>query len=169
LQVGSAAGEIVRFLQHSGAEVRIAAIDSLVAIGAGEAASVILPLLQDTNRDVRIAAVRALGALSYTAARVPIEEALTSKRLRDSDRVEKVAFFEAYGRVSGADGVSTLDKILNTRNWIGRGETPEMRACAALGLARIKHASARLSLSAAASDSDPVVRTAVARALQDKG
>jgi hypothetical protein len=35
LQVGSAAGEIVRFLQHSGAEVRIAAIDSLVAIGAG--------------------------------------------------------------------------------------------------------------------------------------
>src|SRR5690606_3724125 len=98
-----------------------------------------------------------------SAAREPLEAVLASKRIRDADRVEKLAFFEGYGRLAGVAGVPVLDKILNSRRWLGMGEAPEVRACAALGLARIRHPSARDSLSAAASDSDPVVRAAVTR------
>jgi HEAT repeat protein len=63
--------------------------------------------------------------------------------------------------------VAVLDKILNSRGWLGRGEAPEIRACAALGLARSRHPSARAALTRAASDQDPVVRNAVARALRE--
>ena len=59
-----------------------------------------------------------------------------------------------------------LGKLLNSRGWLGRGESPEIRACAALGLARVRHPSARAALETAAEDADPVVRTAVSRALR---
>jgi HEAT repeat protein len=41
-----------------------------------------------------------------------------------------------------------------------------MRACAALGLGRIRHPNAEKALAAAAADPDPVVRSAVGRALR---
>ena len=50
---------------------------------------------------------------------------------------------------------------------VGHCETPEMRACAALGLGRIRHASAERALTAAAAEADPVVRSAVGRALRN--
>lgn len=166
LALGSALTDILRFLGHPSAEVRIAAIESIVSIRAAAAANSLIPLLHDPQRDVRMAAVRALGALGFTAARPSLENELTSKRLREADRVEKLAFFEAYGRLAGPDGVSVLDKILNGRGWLNRGESSEMRACAALALAKVRHASAREALKSAESDSDPVVRTAVTRAIR---
>lgn len=166
LEIGSAVGEVTRFLRHPRAEVRLAAIASLVSIRAATAGSALLPLLEDANRDVRIAAVRALGDLHFVGARGPLENVLSSKRVKDADRVEKLAFFESYGRLAGAEGVPALDKVLNGKGFLGGRESPELRACAALGLAKIRHPSARESLEAAAKDSDPVVRTAVARALR---
>lgn len=167
LRIGSATGDVVPLLRHESAEVRLAAVAALVELGAAISASAIAVLLQDPEREVRIAAVRALGALGYTAAKPALEAALESKQIRAADRTEKIAFFEAYGALGGAEGVAVLDKILNSRGWLGRGEAPEIRACAALGLARSRHPTARAALTRAANDQDPVVRNAVARALRE--
>ena len=66
----------------------------------------------------------------------------------------------------GAEAVPFLGKLLNSKGWLGRGESAEIRACAAFGLARVRHPSARDALESAASDSDPVVRNAVNRSLR---
>jgi HEAT repeat protein len=116
-----------------------------------------------------MAAARALGSLEHAAARPALEAAIQGKRLKAADRSEKIAYFEALGRVGGAEAVPFLDKLLNGRGWLGRGETSEIRACAALGLARVRHPSARNALETAAADPDPVVRTAVARSLRGEG
>jgi HEAT repeat protein len=166
LEIGSAVAEVVRFLRHPDATVRLAAVESLVAIRAAASANALVPLLEDSDRDVRVAAARALGALTYAPARQPLEVAISSRRLRDADRSEKVAFFEAFGRLAGPAGVPLLDRMLNARSWLGRAEASEVRACAALALAQIRHPAARDALDTAASDADPVVRTAVARAIR---
>jgi HEAT repeat protein len=166
LEIGSAAQEVARFLQHDNVEVRIAAIEALVAMRATGAANGLIALLQHARRDLRITAVRALGELGQTTATAAVEQTITSKRFRDVERAEKVAFFEAFGRLAGEAGIPLLDRILNSKGWLGRGEPPEMRAGAALGLAKIRHPTARQALITASTVSDPVVRTAVARALQ---
>ena len=169
LGVGAATNTVVKLLQHPEAPVRVAAIDALVALKAAVAGKSLEGLLEDPERDVRMAAARALAALEYSTARGALEAALQGKRLRAADRSEKIAFFEAYGRLGGAEAVPLLDKTLNARGgWLGKGESAEIRACAALGLARVRHPSARAALTAAASDADPVVRSAVARALRDE-
>ncbi|MEX2584427.1 MAG: HEAT repeat domain-containing protein, partial [Gemmatimonadota bacterium] len=166
LEVGSALGQVVPFLRHRDPEVRVAAVEALVSLRAAAAADGLIPLLEDADRNVRIAAARALGTLTYVPARAALENALSEKRLRDADRNEKVAFFDAFGRLAGPDGVPILDRILNTRSWLGRSESADIRASAALALARIKHPSARDALDSASNDSDPVVRSAVTRALR---
>jgi HEAT repeat protein len=127
----------------------------------------IAALLHDPEREVRIAAARALATLGYTAARPALEAAIDSKQLRAADRTEKIAFFESFGTLGGAEGATTLARMLNSRGWLGRGESPEIRACAALGLARSNHPTARTALTRAAEDPDPVVKNAVARALRE--
>lgn len=166
LEIGAAVGEAERFLRHADAAVRAAAVDALFALRAAASANAIIPLLDDPDRDVRIAAAKALGALGFTGARPALEAAIGSKRMREADRTEKVACFEAFGRVAGPEGVPVLDRILNARGWLGRGEAADHRACAALALARIRHPSARAALGRAADDADPVVRSAVTRALR---
>lgn len=166
LAIGSAAGEVMRLLRHDSPLVREAAVEAVVGLRAAVAGNTVIALLDDPEREVRMAAARALGALEHSAAREPLEEAIQGKRLRAADRTEKLAFFEALGRVGGAEAVPFLDRLLNGRKWLGRGEPAEIRACAAYGLARVRHPSARQSLERAADDSDPVVRTAVARALR---
>lgn len=166
LAIGSAATEVMRLLRHESPSVRVAAVDALVGLRAAVAGPALISLLEDPERDVRMAAARALGALSHATARPALESALQGKRLRAADRTEKLAFFEAFGRLGGADAVPLLDRLLNSRGWLGRGETPEIRACAALALARVRHPSAREALETASDDADPVVRTAVNRALR---
>ncbi|HEX7238854.1 MAG TPA: hypothetical protein VF263_01200, partial [Longimicrobiaceae bacterium] len=123
--------------------------------------------LDDGEREVRIAAARALSALRYTPARAALEAAVASKRLlREADLTERIAFFEAFGSVAGEAGVAELDRILNGKSWLGRREDPETRACAALGLSRAGLPAARKALAAASADPDPVVRSAVGRAIR---
>jgi HEAT repeat protein len=167
LRIGTAVGDVVPLLRRPEAAVRLTAIGSLVELGAAVAGGAIAAHLHDPEREVRIAATRALAALGYTAARPALEAAIDSKQLRAADRTEKIAFFESFGALGGAEGAATLGRILNSRGWLGRGESPEIRACAALGLARSNHPSARTSLSRAADDPDPVVKNAVARALRE--
>ena len=51
---------------------------------------------------------------------------------------EKRAFFEAYGAIAGAAGV-TLGALLEGRGLLRAKEKPETRACAALALGRVQH------------------------------
>ena len=166
LKMGRAGAEAVRHLRSADPGIRAEAATALGALGAPSSGTTLLPLLEDPEREVRIAAVRGLGSLGFAAARQALESALSSKRLHEADRTEKIAFFESYGRLAGSDGVPMLDRILNSRNWMGRSESAEYRACSALALARIRDPPATKSLNAAANDKDPVVRAAVMRALR---
>jgi hypothetical protein len=166
LRVVEAGPDVARLLQRPEAKVRVAAVESLAELRSPVASGALEPALDDEDREVRVAAARALATLRWAAARPRLEAALDSKRLREADLTERIAFFEAYGGLAGGEGVALLDRILNGKSWLGRRETGEMRACAALGLGRIRHPNAEKALATAAADPDPVVRSAVGRALR---
>ena len=166
LQLSSAISHLTTLIERPDAELKLAVVHALHELGGAAAAGSLARCLGDADRDVRIAAARALGELRYPPARAPLEQAITSKRIREVDLTERLAFFEAFGSLAGADGVAPLARLLNRRSWLGRREPAEIRASAALALGHIPHPAAAEALSAAAGDSDPVVRSAVGRALQ---
>ena len=166
LRVATAAGEVARLLRRPETALRVTAVEALQEIRSPGASGALEAALEDPEREVRVAAARALAELRYTPARAKLEAALDGKRLREAELSERIAFFEAYGALAGAEGVPLLDRILNGKSWLGRREDAEMRACAALGLGRVRDAAAERALNAAAADTDPVVRSAVGRALK---
>ena len=83
------------------------------------------------------------------------------------DLTEKMAFFEAYGSIAGANGLKALSAILLQRGLLKMKEPPETRACAAMALGRIKTPEARDVLQRALDDKELVVRNAVNRALRE--
>jgi len=168
LRIAAGAGAVARLLSHSEARTRVVAVEALAEMRTPTGAGALEGALEDPDRDVRVAAAKALATIRYAPARAKLE-ALLEKRLRDpkgAELSERIAFFEAYGALAGAEGVPLLEKMLNGKNWLGRRDTPEVRACAALGLGRVRHPSAEKALNAAAADPDPVVRSAVGRALR---
>lgn len=146
--------------------IRLAAVLALADIGSPGALQVLEKCVEDSERDVRVASVRALGTRSYRPALPRVEKALKGKPLRDSNLTEKMAFFEAYGALSGDAGVEFLDSVLNGKGTFGKREEPEFRACAAMALGRINTRRARESLEKAAGDKDAVVKNAVTRAVR---
>lgn len=166
LRVTEAGPDVARLLARPEPRVRAAAVESLQELRSPAASGALEGALEDEDREVRVAAARALAALRWSPARSRLEAALDSRRLRDADLTERIAFFEAYGQLAGAESVSVLDRMLNGKSWLGRRESGEMRACAALGLGRVRHPAAEKALAAAAADPDPVVRSAVGRALR---
>lgn len=166
VRIHTAAGDVARLLRRPEAATRLAAIEALQELRSTNASEALEGALEDGDREVRVAAARALAAIRYAPAKAKLEAALEGKRLRDADLTERIAFFEAYGGLAGADGVPLLERILNGRSWLGRRESAEIRACAALGLGKVRHPAAEKALNAAAADPDPVVRSAVGRALK---
>ncbi len=94
---------------------------------------------------------------------------MKGKAIRTADLTEKMAFFEVYGSLSGDGGVAFLDGILNGKGMFGKREDPELRACAAIALGRVRSAKAQESLNRSAGEKDIVVRNAVGRALRAGG
>jgi HEAT repeat protein len=146
--------------------VRIAAIQALGQVRSAEAGRGLLAALNDSDRDVRVHAARGLARLRYAPALGDLRNRVTSRQVREADFTERMALFEAFGAVCGAEGVDVLDKMLNGRKLFGRKDPAEVRACAAMALGIIGDASARGALMGASRDPDPVVRTAVSRALR---
>lgn len=161
-----AAPALARLLERPEPAVRLAAVRALQELRVSSGAAALQAVLADPEREVRIAAARALGALRYSPARERLAELIGSRRVREADVTERIAFFEAFGSVADAEGVALLARLLNGRSWLGRREPPEIRACAALALGCARHPDAARALSEAADDAEPVVRTAVARALR---
>jgi HEAT repeat protein len=156
-------------LVHPYAEVRLAVVQALVSIRHTPALHALQLALDDEDRDVRLAAVKALGAVRFASAREALAAALDERRMKDADLTEKMAFYEAYGAVGGNAAVERLDQVLNDKGFLGRRAHPELRACAALGLAKVGTPAAREALERGVADEDPVVRNAVSRALKVRG
>lgn len=145
------------------------AVQALTEIGSAGALQALERAIEDTDREVRITAVRALSAKAYRPVLARLDAAVKGKGVRDADRTEKMAFFEAYGTLCGDGGVPFLDSILNGKGFLGRRDDPETRACAAIALGRIGTAKAKESLQKSAGEKDIVVRTAVGKALRGPG
>lgn len=167
LRFPDAARGLIRLLSRPNAATRMVAVEALIALHTAPAMEGLKRALDDDSREVRIAAARGLGALRYAPARASLEKAIQGKTLRDADITEKLAFFEAYADLGGAEAVPLLDALLNGRGGLlSRKQPPEMRACAATALGRIAAPSARAALERAASDPDTIVRGAVVRAMR---
>jgi len=150
-------------------ELRVAAVTALTDIGSPGAMQMLERALSDEDREVRIVAVRAVGARNARAALPRIEAAIKGKDLRDSNLTEKMAFFEAFGILSGDAGITLLDGLLHAKGFMGKRDDPEIRACAAMALGKIGSAKAIQSLNRAAGEKDVIVRNAVSRAIRGGG
>ncbi len=105
-KTAAAVPALARLLQHSEAPMRLGArCNALAEIGTPGAMQHLERGLDDEDRDVRIAAVRALGDAEHPPAVQKIEAAIKGRRLQDGDLTEKMAFFEAFGALSGEAGV----------------------------------------------------------------
>ena len=166
LQLQSVVPAFTQVIAHSDPVVRLAAVNALGLLGTPGAMTLLDGALEDEDRQVRVAAVRALGSRGYKGALKRIESVVQGKSVRQMDLTEKMAFFEAYGAIAGANGLKALSTILLQRGLLRMKEPPETRACAAMALGRIKTTEARELLQRAADDKELVVRNAVNRALR---
>jgi hypothetical protein len=166
LRMDESASALANLMDHAELKVRMAAVEVAGEIRSPLVAGALQRLLRHENRDLRIAAVRVLGGTGYPPAAREPRHVLEGKELRNADVSENVAFFEAYGRLGDEDAISFLDGILNGKGFLGRRESSEIRAGAALGLGKIGSPAARTALEKARTDEDPVVRSAAGRALR---
>jgi hypothetical protein len=151
---------------HPKASVRLATVQTLGQLGTPGALSLVDRAIDDGDKGVRIAAVRVAGSRGYKGALKRVESVVLGK-VKDMDLTEKMAFFEAYGSIAGANGLKALSAILLQRGLLMMKEPADTRACAAMALGRIKTPEARAVLQRAAEDKELVVRNAVNRALRE--
>jgi hypothetical protein len=149
-------------------DLKVAAVEALAAIGTPGAMQQLERAIPDPNRDVRIATVRVLGARGHRSALPRIEAVVLGRDLKGGDLTEKMAFFEAYGLLSGPEAIRHLKPMLATGGFMRKKLEPALRACAAMALGKIRAPDARAALEeAAAAEKDPLVRNAISKALRE--
>jgi len=153
-------------LGHAKPGIRLATVQTLGLLGTPGAMSLVDRALDDADKAVRIAAVRVVGTRGYKGALKRVETVVLGKS-KDMDLTEKMAFFEAYGSIAGANGLKALSAILLQRGLLRMKEPADTRACAAMALGRIRTPEARDILQRATEDKELVVRNAVNRALRE--
>jgi len=157
-------------LEKGDRELKLVVVEALTTIASPNAVRLLEKAIDDSDRDVRIAAVKFLGQRGARNAFPRIEAAVLGNKLKDSDLTEKMTFFEAYGALAGAAGISVLEKLLVPKTGLlARKEDPETRACAAMALGKIRVPAAREVLQKVSQDKEPLVRNAVSRALREVG
>ncbi len=169
LRSAAAAPALGRILRHPRHDRRLEATHALAAIASPGALQLLDIAIDDTEADVRVAALRAIATHKHAAMLPKLTIAIKKKDIRNADRSEKTALFDAYGATCGDGGVALLDGLLNGRSLLGPRETPEIRACAARALGLVATPNAYASLRKASSSGDAVVRNEVARALRAGG
>lgn len=168
LKTAAAVAPLSKVLQQPNVMLRQTAAQTLSEIGSAGALRLLETALNDDDRDVRIAAVKAIGVRGHRAALPRVEEVVRGKTVKGADLTEKMAYFEAYGALARDAGIPPLNKLLNQRNFWGRRATPEIRACAARALGIIGSPNALEALRRATRDRDPMVRSAINRAMREK-
>lgn len=157
-----------RLMTRSEPELRLAAVEAAITLHTGQSMAAAQAGLEDGDREVRMAAAKGLAKYRFQPARPRIEAVLRDRIAKESDRTERVLFFEAYAQVGGPDSVAYLDTVLNARGLMGNKFSPELRACAARALGLIPTPAAKSALQKAGTDKDVVVRTEVSRALREE-
>jgi hypothetical protein len=152
---------------HRDAPVRLASVQTLAQLGTPAALALIDKAIEDDDRSVRLAAVRVVGGRGYKGALKRVEAVVLGKGMKDMDLTEKMAFFEAYGAIAGANGLKALTAMLLPRGLLKLKESPETRACAAIAIGKIRTPEAREVLGRMADEKDLVVRNAINRALRE--
>jgi HEAT repeat protein len=167
LKTPAAVTQLARVLAEGAVALRQEAVQALVAIGSPGAFRVLESALDDADREVRMLAVRAIGARGHRNALAKIEAVVKGRGVRDADLTEKMAFFEAYGQLAGAEGIALLDEMLSARSLLLRRRVdPDIRACAARALGKIGTPAALEVLRRSADDNDVRVRSEINRALR---
>lgn len=166
LGITEASGALARILDQGTLELRKVVLETAAEMPSSALAGALQRLLKDSDRELRVGAARVLGKSKYAPAAQELRRILEEKDFRLADVTEKIAFFEAYGLLAGESSVGFLDKILNGKGFLGKREPAELRAGAALGLGKARTASARQALETAKREEDPIVRSAVSRALK---
>jgi HEAT repeat protein len=164
--ISEASGSLAKILDHGSVELRKVVLETAEEMPSSALAGSLQRLLRDSDRELRVGAARVLGKTKYAPAAQELRQILEDKEFRQADVTEKISFFEAYGLLAGESAVGFLDKILNGRGFLGRREPAELRAGAALGLGKARTASALQALETARKEEDPIVRSAVNRALK---
>jgi hypothetical protein len=166
MKAAAAVPALARALAQGLPELRLVSVNALAQIATAGAMQALDRALEDEDADVRIAAVRVLASNGHKASVAKIEEQLKTREIREAPLAEKMAFFESFGILCGDAGVEFLDSILNARKFLGKRESGELRACAAVALGKIGSSDAMASLQRSANDSDVIVRNAVSRAVR---
>ncbi|PYP67435.1 MAG: hypothetical protein DMD26_04595 [Gemmatimonadetes bacterium] len=166
LKTPAAVQSLSKILAGSDVELRQLAVSALTEIGSPSALQALERGVEDSDREVRISAVRAFTTRQYKLVLPRVDAVVKGKTIREADLTEKMAFFEAFGTLSGEGGVEYLDSVLNGKGFLGRREDSELRACAAIALGRISSPKATEVLRKSSSEKDVVVRNAVNRALR---
>ena len=169
MQLKDSAAQVARLLSHESVKVRLATIEAIKDLQVPTVIGALRGVLSDPERDVRIAGARALGSLRFQPAAPYLRGAIEGKEIRQADISEQIAFFESYGLIQDPEGIRLLGGLLNGRSFLGRKETGEIRACAALALGKMNSPEANAVLEKALGEQDPVVRSAVNRALRGEG
>lgn len=169
LKLQAAVPGLSDILGHPHPPIRLAGTQALDAIGTPAALSALERPVDDTDREVRIAAVQALGRRGYKGALRRIEPVVQGKVPREIDLTERMRFFEAYAMIAGNAALEGLSAMLSPGGLFKRKESPEVRACAALAIGRLRSPEAREILQKHKDDKELVVRTAVGRALRESG
>jgi len=151
---------------HEDPRVRVSVAEALASIGNAQALRRLTLMGDDTDREVRVVVYRTLTARPFRPAFGTLRRAIESKDLEDRGQREKRALFEAFGGIAGGEGLPVLEPLLRGRNPSGPRPSSHTRACAAIALGIIGTPDARAALSRAASEKDPLVRSAVGAALR---
>ena len=159
---------LARLMTRPEPDVRLAAVEAAIGLHTGQSMAAAQAGLDDGDREVRMAAVRGLAKYRFQPARPRVEQVIRDRIAKESDRTERVLFFEAYAQIGGPDSVAYLDSVLNTKGLMGAKFSPELRACAARALGLINAPLAKEALKKANADKDVVVRTEVSRALRQE-
>jgi HEAT repeat protein len=169
LKLQAAVPGLADTLAHAQSTIRLAGTQALDAVGTPAALQALEKTLDDTDREVRIAGVQALGKRGYKGALRRIEPVVQGKLAREIDLTERMRFFEAYAMIAGPGSLETLSAMLSPGGLFRRKETPEVRACAALAIGRLRTPEARELLQKYREDKELVVRNAVSRAIREAG
>ena len=169
LGLSEAAPKVAGLMAHPDAAVRIAVVESAQMLGEATITDALVGALSDAEPDVRVASAKTLAMLGHEAAAPALQALVTEKEIRQADLTEKIAIFESYGVLGGADAVDILSELLNKKSMFGRREPSEIRASAARALGKVGLPGAQEALRASQNDEDAVVRTAVRKAIPGDG
>jgi hypothetical protein len=167
LQLQASVPGLGETMSHADPALRLAAVQALAAVGSPGALGHVERGVDDADREVRLAAVQEMGRRGYKGALRRIEPVVQGKVQREIDLTERMRFFEAYALIARDGALETLSALMSAGGMFRRKEAPEVRACAALAIGKIRTTESRELLQRSANDKDLVVRNAISRALRE--